>query len=70
MSDSRPLDLTPAVTDSRGAAKYLGVSDSYLRASRMKEPRTEGPPYAEAGRAVRYRVADLDRWLSKRTVRR
>jgi len=58
-----PLDLA---FKSRDAARYIGMSDSWLRQSRMAN-RTEGPPFFRAGtRAVRYRRADLDRWLESR----
>jgi predicted DNA-binding transcriptional regulator AlpA len=49
------------------AAKYINMSDSWLRQSRM-DGRTDGPAFVRAGaRSIRYRVADLDRWLEQRT---
>jgi predicted DNA-binding transcriptional regulator AlpA len=48
------------------AALYIGMSESFLRQSRMdgiRENRTPGPPFVKIGRAVRYLVEDLDAWL-------
>ena len=48
------------------AAQYLSMSRSFLRQGRMngdREGRTPTPPYLKIGRSVRYRIADLDRWL-------
>jgi predicted DNA-binding transcriptional regulator AlpA len=48
------------------AATYINMSDSWLRQSRMAG-RTDGPVFVRAGaRAIRYRLADLDRWLEQR----
>ena len=61
------LPITPrrAVAE-RDAAEYVGLSTSFLRASRLG--RCDGPPYVRAGRAVRYLTSDLDRWLDERRV--
>jgi predicted DNA-binding transcriptional regulator AlpA len=50
------------------AAHYIGMSESFLRQSRMdgiRENRTPGPPFVKIGRAVRYLVEDLDDWLKQ-----
>ena len=50
---------------------YLEMSESFLRQSRMegkREGRTPGPPFVRIGRAVRYRLSDLDAWLSEHRV--
>jgi predicted DNA-binding transcriptional regulator AlpA len=60
-----PSPLQPPFK-SHEAARYIGMSDSWLRQSRMAD-RTDGPPFFRAGtRAIRYRRADLDRWLESR----
>jgi predicted DNA-binding transcriptional regulator AlpA len=46
------------------AADYLGMSVSTLEKSRVSG--VGGPPYLKLGRSVRYRCADLDRWLEER----
>jgi predicted DNA-binding transcriptional regulator AlpA len=49
------------------AAKYIGMSRSFLRQSRMdgnRNNRTPGPPWIQVGsRSIRYRVEDLDEWI-------
>lgn len=43
------------------AARYIGMSRSYLRQARL---RRRGPAFIRIGRAVRYRVADLDAFMT------
>lgn len=48
------------------AAKYIGMSRSFLAQSRMqgnRENRTPAPPFIKIGRSVRYLIDDLDLWL-------
>jgi predicted DNA-binding transcriptional regulator AlpA len=48
------------------AAKYIGMSRSYLAQSRMdghRDSRTPAPPFIKIGRSVRYLREDLDQWL-------
>ena len=57
----------PTLTD-RGAALYIGMSESWLRQSRVTG-NSCAPPYIKIGRAVRYLREDLDLWLrSKRQI--
>lgn len=51
--------------DTEGAAKHLSLSASYLEKLRV---RGGGPLHAVFGRAVRYRVCDLDDWAEARLV--
>lgn len=49
------------------AARYVGMSRSYLRIARMHG---RGPAYVRMGvRAIGYRLCDLDTWLASRLVR-
>jgi len=48
------------------AAEYVGLSQSMIAKMRCMGG---GPAYFKLGRAVRYRQADLDEWLSARRVR-
>jgi hypothetical protein len=55
------------------AAEFLRVSAAFLRKARSVGTlgnATPPPPHIQLGRAVRYRRADLDRWLDERQVRR
>ena len=49
------------------AALYLGIAESTLNKTRLTG---DGPPFVKVGpRAVAYRKADLDEWLSARVRR-
>ena len=55
------------------AAKYIGMSRSFLRQDRMngfRERRTRGPVFIRIGRQIRYHLVDLDAWLEEHRVRR
>lgn len=60
--------VTPATMTEAQAAKYIGMSASYLRQGRFTGNR-HSPPFIKIGAAVRYLRQDLDAWLiSKRIV--
>ena len=52
----------------REAAEYVGFSAITLR--NIRKGRSKLPPiaYSEIGRAIRYRVEDLDTWLREQRV--
>lgn len=54
-----------ALIDSRTAAQRLGFSRQWLAVLRMQQA---GPPYIKFGSRVRYRVADLDAWVTRHRV--
>ncbi len=47
------------------AARHLGLSKSTLEKTRLTGT---GPRYLKLGRLVRYRIDDLEEWLSERLV--
>lgn len=47
---------------SRQTAQFIGMSESWLRQTRM---RGDGPPFLKLGRSVRYFRSDLLRWLEE-----
>lgn len=50
------------------AAKYIGMSRSFLAQARMdgrRDNRTPAPPFIKIGRSVRYLREDLDNWLNE-----
>ncbi len=49
----------------RQAAQYILMSVFYLRQARVDG---QGPAYLRHGRAIRYRLSDLESWLHKRRV--
>ena len=55
---------TQAITD-RDVARRLGVSLSTVRSWRL---RRTGPRYLKFGRAVRYRLSDIDAYLHASVV--
>lgn len=59
--------VTPEYLDSAQASVYLGMSQDWLAAARCKG---FGPPYTKVsdarGGAVRYRRADLDKFMADR----
>lgn len=56
--------MTQKLTDTAGAAEYVGLAPVTLEAWR---PPVTGPKYVKLGRDVRYRLSDLDDYLSRQT---
>lgn len=57
-----------SIVNEKEAAKYIGMSVSFLRQARCDGPtanRTPGPVFYKLGISVRYRVSDLDTWLEQ-----
>jgi predicted DNA-binding transcriptional regulator AlpA len=54
--------LGPSLVNTAVAANYLGLSESTLNKWRLTG---DGPRYFKFGRAVRYRIADLDDWAEQ-----
>lgn len=66
MSTPPPPGLEDRYVSDIEAARLLGLSKSYLKHLRGHGG---GPRYAKiAGRAVRYRVAELHAWAAEKTV--
>ena len=59
-------EITPALLDTRGAARLLGVSKSYLEHDRVRP--CLGIPYIRLGGAVRYDPAAVLAWARSKTV--
>ena len=57
--------ITPRTLYDHEVAKYISMSESWLRQSRVSG-NPDAPPFVKLGRAVRYLRDDLDRWLEKR----
>lgn len=60
--------INPIVLTEADAARYIAMSRSFLRQSRMdgvRDRRTPGPNFLKIGRSVRYLREDLDRWLEQ-----
>jgi excisionase family DNA binding protein len=52
--------IKPHLT-TKEAAHYLGLAPATLACWRVRK--SDGPRFVRLGRAVRYRVPDLDAWL-------
>lgn len=53
------------VLDTKGAALFLGVSESWLNKLRVLNP-AQSPRFIKAGRRVLYRLSDLRDWQDQR----
>lgn len=56
--------VSSPVLNTREAALYIDRSPAFLHASRIKNPRTAGPPCIRMGRSIGYLKTDLDEWLA------
>jgi predicted DNA-binding transcriptional regulator AlpA len=54
-----------AALSEQEAARYIGMSFSWLRHARLRQDE-DAPPHLRIGRAVRYRTTDLDGYLETR----
>jgi predicted DNA-binding transcriptional regulator AlpA len=52
------------VVDEKQAAKIIGLSPYFLRNARCQG--TDSPKFLKLGKAVRYRVSDLEAWLKSK----
>lgn len=51
--------------DTKSAAHHVSLHPDTLRRYRREGG---GPPYSRVGRAVRYDIEELERWMAERTV--
>ncbi len=60
--------LNESLWDVPQTAKYLRVSESYLRhGTRKKNPLPGRPPFVRIGRCIRFRPSDVYDWIALRT---
>ncbi|WP_243438983.1 helix-turn-helix transcriptional regulator [Fundidesulfovibrio soli] len=57
--------MNPHILDERQAAQFLGISVRTLQARRLK---CQPPPFVKIGRSVRYRLADLERFIAENRI--
>lgn len=58
--------MTTGLLDTKGAAAYLGLHPNTLEKARVYGG--DWPQFCRLGRAVRYRVSDLEDWVAGRVV--
>lgn len=59
------MPAEPIFVDTAEAARRLGLSLSTLEKYRFHHV-ADAPPFVRIGRAVRYRVSDLEAWAAER----
>ena len=72
MSKDVLIEIVEVLTE-KEAAKYIGMSCSFLNQDRInsyRKNRTHGPAFMKLGRSIRYHKKDLDDWLNKNRVNR
>jgi predicted DNA-binding transcriptional regulator AlpA len=62
MSEQKPIQIL----NEADTAQYIGMSRVWLRQSRMHRT---GPAYIRIGRAIRYALPDLDKFLENHRVK-
>ena len=62
-SDEPPQTLRALILTEGQAAEFLNLKKKTLQAWRV---RGGGPPFLKLGRAVRYRISDLENFLNER----
>ena len=62
---SKLVERNPGLLDDKQAAEYLTVSPGTL--SVWRSTGRYALPFVKVGRMVRYRLSDLDEWLSARS---
>ncbi|RUU14449.1 DNA-binding protein [Mesorhizobium sp. USDA-HM6] len=55
----------PILVNTADAARLLALSASHLEKLRFYRD-SHGPPYVRLGRAIRYRISDLEAWAAAR----
>ncbi len=68
MATTQQQTIHPRALSEMEAARYIGMSRSFLAQSRMeghRDNRTPAPPFIKIGRSVRYLRDDLDHWLNQ-----
>ena len=63
---STAIDALPDLLTDEQATEFLQVAPGTLAVWRATK--RHGLPYLKLGRSVRYRKADLEKWLQSRTV--
>ena len=62
------IDETQKLLTNSEAADLLGLSPRTLESWRAAHPKPVGPKFLRIGRSIRYRPADVNGYLTRRTV--
>lgn len=66
--DNPLSNIIPRALNEIETARYIGMSQAFLKRSRQegkRENRTPAPPFIRVGNAIRYLKDDLDQWLDE-----
>lgn len=58
----------PQMLTTEQAAAVLNIHSSTLEKGRQSHRKGLFPPYVKIGKAVRYRLSDLENWLQANTI--
>ena len=64
----RAVERFGETTNSHGASELTGLSAATLATRRSDTKRGEHPPFVRIGKSIRFRTADLVRWVFDRRV--
>ncbi len=65
MSKSSSTEITPRGLNTEAAARYLGLSPSFLEKSRIGKTKTPGPKFKKIGKRILYLRDVLDDFLEQ-----
>ena len=57
-------EIEPRGLSTKAAARYLGLSTSFLEKARINQTKTPGPPFKKIGKRVVYLKDQLDTFLT------
>ena len=63
MSESSSTEITPRGLSTVAAARYTGLSPSFLEKARIGKTKTAGPKFRKIGKRILYLRDDLNRYL-------
>ena len=64
------IAVKPRLLNDKEAARYVGMSEAFLRRSRSEGVACRGPEFVRVGGCVRYAPEDLDKWIEERRSKR
>ena len=65
MSESSNTEIIPRGLSTEAAARYLGISPSFLEKARIGKTKTKGPKFTKIGKRILYLRDVLDAFLEQ-----
>ena len=63
MTDSSSTEIEPRGLSTEAAARYTGLSPSFLEKARINKTKTPGPKFRKIGKRVVYLIDELNEFL-------